>query len=182
MKGLEKYRINISHTYYYLHTQFEENYCILSIKLFLGCIFFVFLLLSIYYFTLENFGMIEYPLIILLSYLTIQLLVSVNDLFVMYMLLELQALIFLILIGFGRKSNISTEATLKNFIYSSFSSMLIIYAISLMYISFGTLNFNEISILIHGENIINNNILLYLSFIIITIGFLFKLAIAPFHF
>jgi len=98
------------------------------------------------------------------------------------MLLELQALIFLILIGFGRRSNISTEATLKNFIYSSFSSMLIIYAISLMYISFGTLNFNEISILIHGENIINNNILLYLSFVIITIGFLFKLAIAPFHF
>lgn len=75
-------------------------------------------------------------------------LVSANDLFVMYLAIELQSFTLYILASIRRYSHISVEAGLKYFILGSFASGSILYGISLIYGFLGTTIFNEIYLLL----------------------------------
>jgi NADH:ubiquinone oxidoreductase subunit 2 (subunit N) len=56
-----------------------------------------------------------------------------------------------------------------------------IFGITLIYLIFATLNYNEIMILLKTEDIINENYYLYnFALLSIIFGFLFKLTIFPF--
>lgn len=81
----------------------------------------------------ENYLNIELPLIILISLVGMFLLVSANDLFIMYLALELQSLALYIICSIKRYSNLSIEAGLKYFILGSFSSAILLLGTSLVY-------------------------------------------------
>jgi NADH-quinone oxidoreductase subunit N len=122
--------------------------------------------------------------LILLLLFGILVFVSTNNLFVIYLGIELQSLALYILCGSNRYSIKSVEASLKYYIYGSFSSLVLLLGISFIYLSLGTLNLYEINLLINSDFIYNKDVdiwLLNAGFIFILAGFFFKLAIAPFH-
>lgn len=158
------------------------NNLIINIKILLFVSVFIILL---FMFMLEDknseiFLNFELLILILLCMFGILIIISSNNLFVLYLGIELQSLSIYILCCLKRYSNKSLECGLKYFIFGSYASLILLWGISFIYLIFGTLNFNELNLLINTFNY-NNNLLLHLGLICIIVGFFFKLAIAPFH-
>jgi len=111
------------------------------------------------------------------------LLISANDLFIIYIAIELQSIALYILTSLKRYSNVSIEAGLKYFIYGSFASGMLLYGVSLVYGSLGTTNLTQIYILLYSLSIDNDNLPLSLvyGYVLIIAGLFFKLGLAPFH-
>lgn len=111
------------------------------------------------------------------------LLVTVNDLFAFYLVIELQSFSLYLLVGIKRNSLSGNSASLKYFIYGAFSSCLIILGASLVYGCVGSLSFNDIYLFVEGSS--SGYFDLRISFIVglflILSGFFFKLGIYPFH-
>lgn len=165
----------------YLNDQFLTNNFVVFIKIILILVT-IFFFLSMYdNIDNENYLNIELPIIILISLIGMFLLVSANDLFIMYLALELQSLALYIICAIKRYSNLSIEAGLKYFILGSFSSAILLLGISLIYGLLGTTNYYELVICLYPEYFYNNIIGIYFSIGCIFIGLLFKLGIVPFH-
>lgn len=121
-------------------------------------------------------------LLILLCTLGILIFMTNNHLFILYLGVELQSLALYILCCLKRYSNKSLEAGLKYFLFGSFSSCLLLFGITLVYGVLATLNLNDIYIIISAVNFEGTkNILLHVGLICIMVGFMFKLALFPFH-
>jgi len=136
-------------------------------------------------FFLQNLNFFEFFTIFLLALFSLLLLISSCDLISAYLVIEMQALCFYILASFRRNSAFSTEAGLKYFISGSFISGLFLFGASLLYGGLGTLNFNNLSLLLSFP--IENDFIYIEYFVIIgallvTTTLLFKVAAAPFHF
>ena len=123
----------------------------------------------------------EYSLVVLFSTLGASLLISSCDLISMYLSIELQSFGVYILATLYRDSESATSAGLKYFLLGGLSSCIILLGASLIYTYTGLTNFESIYSLIYVSY--NNNIIqgLSLGFILIIIGFLFKIAAAPLH-
>jgi NADH-ubiquinone oxidoreductase chain 2 len=124
---------------------------------------------------------VEYSLIVLFSTLGASLLVSSADLISMYLSIELQSFGVYILTTLYRDSESATSAGLKYFLLGGLSSCLILLGAGIVYTFTGLTNFESIYSLVSVSY--NNNIIqgLSLGFIIIIVGFLFKIAAAPLH-
>ena len=132
--------------------------------------------------TVQKINYIEFDTIFLLSVLSGLLLISSSDLLVVYILIEIQALCFYILASFKRNSAFSTEAGMKYFIFGSILSCLFLLALGILYGITGTLNFHDLNILCFFKYPNEFDLMLSISIFLITILFLFKLAVVPFHF
>ena len=123
----------------------------------------------------------EYSLIVLFSTLGASLLVSSSDLIAMYLSIELQSFGVYILSTLYRDSESATSAGLKYFLLGGLSSCLILLGAGLIYTFTGLTNFESLYSLISVSD--SNNIIqgLSLGFILIIVGFLFKIAAAPLH-
>src|SRR4051812_13916096 len=104
----------------------------------------------------EIFLNFESLYLILLCIFGIIILVSSNNLFVLYLGVELQSLALYILCCLKRYSNKSVEAGLKYFIYGSYASLILLLGISFIYLIFGSLNFNDINLIINTLNYDDN--------------------------
>jgi len=85
----------------------------------------------------------EYDIILLFSILGLLLLNESNDLLFFYLAVELQSLSFYVLATFNRNSEYNAEAGLKYFILGALSSGLLLLGFTLIYISFGTIFFDD---------------------------------------
>jgi NADH-quinone oxidoreductase subunit N len=141
------------------------------------------LLISQEYFENKKLNSFEYYLLILLAILGLLILVSSHDLILAYLAIELQSLAFYVLATFKRNSAYSTEAGLKYFILGAFASGLILFGSSLVYGFTGATNFEHLSNLFLDNNLIKAGGVsaLEISIVFLAVGFLFKLAAAPFH-
>jgi len=137
----------------------------------------ILILITSFHFIDKN--LFEFCILILLTTFGLLALISINDLVLISLCLELQSLGLYALIGFLTKSSLSKEATLKYFIFGSISSIFIGFGISLIYVEFGTTNLNELDLLIN-DLFINKFVVYGLFFF--WIGYFFKLALVPFHF
>jgi NADH-ubiquinone oxidoreductase chain 2 len=101
----------------------------------------------------------------------------------MYLSIELQSFGVYILASIYRDSESSTNAGLKYFLLGGLSSCLILLGCVLIYSYTGVINFEDIYSLLVSASGPNNDIstILQLGLILIFIGFLFKIAAAPFH-
>ena len=127
----------------------------------------------------------EISILILISLLGLMLLVSSNHFITLYLSIELQSLSFYILTASQRKSVLSTEAALKYFILGSIASGFILFGSSIIYGITGSLNFNNIFLIISNINLLENTSFflgISYAFIFIITGLLFKIGAAPFHF
>jgi NADH-quinone oxidoreductase subunit N len=161
----------------------SSSYLLKILIVIINCFAFIFILKSV---TLESINSYEYFTIFLLSNFALFLLINVTDLLSAYLLVELQALCFYVLASFKRNSSFSTEAGLKYFIAGSFISGIYLMGVSLIYLSLGTFNFNNIACLLFFDLFDSEftffTIFCELGILLVTFSLLFKLTAAPFQF
>ncbi len=120
----------------------------------------------------------EYPVLILLATVGMMVMVSANDLMVLYMGLELQSLSLYIIAAMNRDNARSSEAGLKYFVLGALSSGLLLYGASLVYGYSGTTLFSGI-ITAANDGHVGLGLLIGLTFVIS--GLAFKISAVPFH-
>lgn len=136
----------------------------------------------------EHMSIIEYPLILLFVISGAVFLISTNDLVSIFLSIELQSYGLYLLSTIYRNSELSTTGGLIYFLLGGLSSCFILLGTSLLYANSGTTSMDGLYI-INSISDINDNIFswykpYYLNFslLIFSIGFLFKVSAAPFHF
>lgn len=146
----------------------------------------MFIIISIQKKYLMNYSLFKFEISIfmLIVLLGLAIINSSYHFIILYLGLELQSLSFYILASSNTKSIFSSEAAIKYFILGAISSGFILYGISVIYLTLGTLNFGNLScILLNINKIYNLKIFLSLFYglLIFLIGLLFKLGSYPFH-
>ena len=123
----------------------------------------------------------EYSLIVLFTTCGATFLVSSADLVSMYLAIELQSFAVYILAALYRDSESATSAGLKYFLLGGLSSALILLGSALVYAYTGLTNFEGIFSLLSvtTDDSITGPVTIGLT--ITVVGFLFKVAAAPFH-
>lgn len=136
----------------------------------------------------EHLKIIEYPLILLFIITGGVFLMSTSDLVSIFLSIELQSYGLYLLSTIYRNSELSTTGGLIYFLLGALSSCFILLGTSLLYANSGTTSMDGLYI-ISSISEINNNVAswykpYYINFalLVLTVGFLFKVGAAPFHF
>jgi NADH-ubiquinone oxidoreductase chain 2 len=140
----------------------------------------------------EQFKIIEYPLILLFIVCGAVFLVSTSDLVSIFLSIELQSYGLYLLSTIYRNSELATSGGLTYFLLGGLSSCFILLGSSLLYSNSGTTNLDGLYVITSLSDLANetNNNILYsykpdyinYSLLILSVGFLFKVSAAPFHF
>ena len=136
------------------------------------------LFMSKQYLQKNNLFKPEYPILIIFSTLGMMIMISSNNFLLLYLGLEIQSLSLYVVSSFRRDNYKSTEAGLKYFILGSLSSGLMLFGISLIYGSTGSINFEIISSMINYEGFFPG---IVAGLVFLTCGFAFKASAVPFH-
>ena len=140
----------------------------------------------------QQFIIIEYSLIVLFVIIGALFLISVNDLVSFFLCLELQSYALYLLCTVYRNSELSTSAGLTYFLLGGLSSCFIVLATAILYANSGITNLDSFYTLTSVSNIMSefSNNLIYvnkaidynIALVILSVGLLFKISAAPFHF
>jgi NADH-ubiquinone oxidoreductase chain 2 len=136
----------------------------------------------------DHLKIIEYPLILLFIINGGIFLISSSDLISIFLSIELQSYGLYLLSTIYRNSELSTTGGLIYFLLGSLSSCFILLGTSLLYINSGTTSLDGFYIITNITDINNDINYLYKSYyvsfslLVFSIGFLFKISAAPFHF
>lgn len=136
------------------------------------------MLMSIDYLKDEKLTRFEYPILIALATLGMLMMISANDLIVLYIGLELQSLALYVLASFARDNARSTEAGLKYFVLGALSSGMLLYGASLVYGFSGTTTFAGIAQVIAQDGVGTG---LMIGLVFVLAGLAFKVSAVPFH-
>ncbi len=120
----------------------------------------------------------EYLSLILLGTIGLMLLVSAEDLLMIFISLELASLSLYILTAFNKRNARSGEAALKYFLFGGMSAAFLLFGFSLLYGLSGSTNLSEIAARLAGRGL---DPLLLVAIVTTVIGFGFKVAAVPFH-
>lgn len=125
----------------------------------------------------KSFG--EMLTLVLGSVLGMMLLASSTNLLMAYLSIELMSLASFVLVAFKRSDRKGTEGALKYMLFGAVSSGVMIYGISLLYGMAGTLD-----IALMGQRLrdVNDPLAIGLALLMVTVGFGYKMSIAPAHF
>lgn len=113
------------------------------------------------------------------------LLINVSNFFTLFILLEMLSIGLYVMAAFNKRFLYSIEASIKYFILGSFSSSLILLGIVMLYAFTGFLGFEDLFMLFLYNSFFLEELYflgVISAFVLIFIGFLFKLYSAPFHF
>jgi NADH-ubiquinone oxidoreductase chain 2 len=136
----------------------------------------------------EHLKIIEYPLILLFVISGAVFLISTNDLVSIFLSIELQSYGLYLLSTIYRNSELSTTGGLIYFLLGGLSSCFILLGTTLLYANSGTTSLDGLYIINSISDIDENltswykSYYLNFSLLIFSIGFLFKVSAAPFHF
>ena len=151
----------------------------------------------------EQYKIIEYSLIILFIVTGSIFLVSTSDLVSIFLAIELQSYGLYLLSTIYRDSEPATSGGLMYFLLGGLSSCFILLSTALLYANTGTTNLDSLYIItsihkinwneysnVNGLGLENLSSLLYwyeayyidISLLFMSVGFLFKVSAAPFHF
>ena len=111
--------------------------------------------------------------------LGIMLLISANNLVMIYLGLELLALASYTLVAYDRDSPRGAEAAMKYFVLGSMASGILLYGMSMIYGATGSLDLREIAAVVSGAS--SDNLLLIFGLVFMVVGLAFKLGVVPFH-
>jgi len=117
----------------------------------------------------------EFYILLLSTLLGMFFMISSNNLLMFYLGLELSTIPLAALANFDLEKRRSSEAAFKMIISSAFSSGLLLFGISMLYGSTGTLSLTELPAHLTGDP------LQIFSFILLIAGFGFKISAVPFH-
>ena len=139
----------------------------------------------------EQFKIIEYPLILLFIITGATFLISSSDIVSIFLSIELQSYGLYLLSTIYRDSELATSAGLTYFLLGGLSSCFILLGTSLLYSNSGTTSLEGFYIISSLTDLANDSTSVltwyktnYLNFslLIMSVGFLFKISAAPFHF
>lgn len=145
----------------------------------------------------EQFRIIEYPLILLFIITGAAFLVSTSDLVSIFLSIELQSYGLYLLSTLYRNSELATNGGLTYFLLGGLSSCFILLGTSLLYANSGTTSLDGLYVITSLSDMAastsigseDSNLLywykahyLNMSLLILSVGFLFKVSAAPFHF
>ena len=117
----------------------------------------------------------EFYMLLLATLLGMFFMISSGNMLMFYLGLELSTIPLAALVNFDLGKRLSSEAAMKLIISSAFSSALLLFGISLLYGTTGSLNYAAISTKADGSA------LQIFSIILLVSGFGFKISIVPFH-
>ncbi|MEO8887171.1 MAG: NADH-quinone oxidoreductase subunit N [Mucilaginibacter sp.] len=139
------------------------------------------LLLSKEYFEKISSHVAEYYAIILFALVGIVVMVSYNNLTMLFIGIEIMSVSLYILAGIKKNDFASNEAALKYFLMGAFSTGFLLFGITLIYGSSGSFNLDTIRyyVVMNASHI---DPLFYTGIILIIVGLCFKVGAAPFHF
>ena len=156
----------------------------------------------------EQFKLIEYPLIIIFVISGAIFLMTSNDLITIFLSIELQSYGLYIICTMYRNSELSTNAGLTYFLLGGLSSCIILLGQSLLYVNTGNTSLEGLYLIedifkntsfdssktlyfylkdyklmsLTDFSIASSHYSIQISLIIMSVGFLFKISAAPFHF
>jgi NADH-quinone oxidoreductase subunit N len=141
---------------------------------------FIFLLTQ-NYFAAHSENIAEYFTLILFSLTGIIIMVSYQNMSMLFIGLEIMSVSLYILAGIRKNDFGSNEASLKYFLMGAFSTGFLLFGITLVYGATGTFDLAKINqyLVDHYRDM---SPLFYLGVILILIGLSFKIGAAPFHF
>ncbi len=138
--------------------------------------------LGVYLISLLNAGWLkrtdnltEFMVLMLSALLGMEFLVSSGHLLMFFLSLELATIPVAAMANFDLEKKVSSEAAMKMILSSAFSSGILLFGLSLVYGSTGTLYFAELPAKIDGSP------LQVTAFVFLFSAFAFKLSVVPFH-
>jgi NADH-quinone oxidoreductase subunit N len=121
----------------------------------------------------------EFYVLALFSMLGQMVMISGNNMLVIYLGLELMSLSLYALIAMRRDHAVSTEAAMKYFILGAMASGFLLYGISMLYGATGSLDLSEVA-RAAASGTVNKTILVF-GIVFVVAGLAFKLGAVPFH-
>ena len=117
----------------------------------------------------------EYFILLISTLIGMNFMISAGHFLMFYIGIELATIPIAALAAFDRYKNKSAEAGIKLILSSALSSGILLYGLSLVYGTTGSLYFNEVAATFGNSN------LQILAFIFFFAGMAFKISIVPFH-
>ncbi len=140
----------------------------------------------------QQFKIIEYPLILLFIITGAVLVMSCSDIVSVFLCIELQSYGLYLLATLYKDSESSTSGGLTYFLLGGLSSCFILLGTSLLYTNSGTTSIDGYYVITGISNVTSEYLgnarnwydpmYLNTSLLIMSVGFLFKISAAPFHF
>ena len=140
----------------------------------------------------EQFKILEYSLILLFIITGATFLISCSDIVSIFLSIELQSYGLYLLSTLYRNSELATWAGLMYFLLGGLSSAFILLGTSLLYANSGTTSLDGFFVITNLSDLVkentSNSLIWYkanyinFSLLIMSVGFLFKVSAAPFHF
>ena len=128
----------------------------------------------------------EFYVLGLFSILGMMLMVSANNLLMLYLGLELLSLCLYALVAFSRDDGNASEAAMKYFVLGAIASGMLLYGMSILYGLSGSLQITEIAHAVIATNTGQGadnaqNIGMIFALVFIVVALAFKLGAVPFH-
>jgi len=133
----------------------------------------------------EQYTILEYTLMLLFIVIGSLLLISSSDFVSIFLSIELQSYGLYLLCTMYRNSESATSAGLTYFLLGGLASCFILLGIALIYANLGVTYLDSFFVINNLAGVLNEQqITTYIPYclLLITVGFLFKISAAPFHF
>ena len=132
-------------------------------------------------FCLRQFRMFrsDFYTLTLEALLGIMLLISANNLIMVYLGLELLALSSYALVAYDRDSKRGSEAAMKYFVLGSMASGMLLYGMSMIYGATGSMDLQEVAEAV--KSIGSDDLMLTFGLVFLVVCLAFKLGVVPFH-
>ncbi|MEJ7806788.1 MAG: NADH-quinone oxidoreductase subunit NuoN [Telluria sp.] len=121
----------------------------------------------------------EFYVLALFAMLGQMIMISANNMLIIYLGLELMSLSLYALVALRRDHAVSTEAAMKYFILGALASGFLLYGISMLYGATGSLDIGTISRFAASADA--NHTILVFGLVFVVAGLAFKLGAVPFH-
>jgi NADH-quinone oxidoreductase subunit N len=124
----------------------------------------------------------EFLTLLLFSLLGMMVLISAGSFLTVYLGLELMSLCLYAMVALNRDSAVSTEAAMKYFVLGALSSGLLLYGMSMVYGSTGTLTLTEVAQHVARQaGSAGDRGFLVFGLVFVVSGLAFKIGVVPFH-
>jgi NADH-quinone oxidoreductase subunit N len=138
-------------------------------------------LISYQFLQRENAEAGEYHALILFSIVGQCLMVTANELIMVFIGLEISSIATYVLAGYLRDDKRNNESALKYFLLGSFATAFLLYGIAWIYGATHTTRLDEIQAVLSNRDIAPNAIMVGTGAALMFVGFAFKVAAAPFQ-
>ncbi len=122
----------------------------------------------------------EYYAILLFSMVGAIMMVTFDNLIMLFLGLEILSISLYVLTGSDKRNLLANEAALKYFLMGAFATGVLLYGVAMLYGAAGSFSLTDIALYVQ-DNHDNLSPMLYIGLFMMLVGMLFKLSVAPFH-